>query len=182
MKKVGQPKKNIIDVLQTIFWYRYIEIRVVANIYEQEFYEINGNEISSIELYEKIDLLEKFQSSKLNKHEVMFYKTNPNKIGLSFKEGEARIWYKYAKGMTKPNAVKLKRVDKVIENASLYFKHPIWKFLKKRPCDKAELDSFFSSFEKCSIEAINAKLIQEPSTHLKEHSIDGFEFMNYGKE
>ena len=39
MKSVGQPKKNIIDALQTIFWYRYLETGIVAKIFEKEFSE-----------------------------------------------------------------------------------------------------------------------------------------------
>lgn len=35
MNKVGQPKKNILNALQTIFWYRYVEMRVVANLHEE---------------------------------------------------------------------------------------------------------------------------------------------------
>lgn len=183
MKTVGQPQKTIIDALQTIFWYRYIETRVVANLYDEEFNKFcqtKGFDISSIELDDKIELLEKFKSPKLNKKEIMFYQTNPNKIGREVKEKESRIWYKYSKCETKPNPVKLQRIDKIIENSSLYFKHPIWKFLKKRPNTRSELDCFFSRFEECSINAIKNKTVLEPTSFHTDHSLVEYEFTKYG--
>lgn len=183
MKSAGQPKKNIIDALQTIFWYRYLETRIVANIYEEEFSEfcqINEIDITSIKLEDKISLLENFQSSKLNSKEITYYQTNANKIGLSLKKADSRIWYKYSKGKTKPNAVKLKRTDDVIENSSLYFNHPIWDFLKIRPATRSYLDNFLSKFEDVSIDAINNKTIIEPTLFNEKIHLDESEFLKYG--
>ena len=75
MKSVGQPKKNIIDALQTIFWYRYLETGIVAKIFEKEFSEFcleNKIDITSLEVEDRISLLENFQSSKLNSKEITF--------------------------------------------------------------------------------------------------------------
>lgn len=183
MKTVGQPKKNIIDALQTIFWYRYVELRVVANLHEEEldeFYRSKGSNIWFMELDEQIRLRESFQSSKLNNKEIMTYNTNPNKIGRSFNQAESRIWYKYSKGETKPNAIKLTRVDKIIDNASLYFKHPIWNFLKNRPNTKSELDVFFDKFEEVSIQAIKNKRVINPTTFHIDQPLDENEFLKYG--
>lgn len=101
MKSVGQPKKNIIDALQTIFWYRYLETGIVAKIFEKEFSEFcleNKIDITSLEVEDRISLLENFQSSKLNSKEITFYQTNANKIGHSLNQADSRIWYKYSKG------------------------------------------------------------------------------------
>lgn len=183
MKSVGQPKKNIIDALQTIFWYRYLEIRIVTNIYEEEFSEfckMNRFDITSIDLEEKISLLEHFKSSKLNSNETNYYQTNANKIGHSLNQADSRIWYKYSKGETKPNAIKLKRIDATVENSSLYFKHPIWEFLKIRPTSRSYLDNFLSKFEDVSIDAIKNKNINEPTLFNENVYLDEFEFTKYG--
>lgn len=180
MKSVGQPKKNIIDALQTIFWYRYLEIRIVANIYVEEFCQMNGVDIKSNDLAEKISLLENFQPSKLNAKEITFYQTNANKVGHSLNQADSRIFYKYSKGETKPNAVKLKRIDAIIENSSLYFNHPIWDFLKIRPATRSYLENFLSKFEDVSIDVINNKTIIEPSLFNKNVHLNKFEFLKYG--
>lgn len=183
MKSVGQPKKNIIDALQTIFWYRYLETGIVAKIFEKEFSEFcleNKIDITSLEVEDRISLLENFQSSKLNSKEITFYQTNANKIGHSLNQADSRIWYKYSKGETKPNAVKLKRIDAIVENSSLYFNHPIWDFLKSRPVTRSYLENFLLKLEDVSIDAINNKIITEPTLFDKKVHLDEFEFLKYG--
>ena len=183
MKSVGQPKKNIIDALQTIFWYRYLETRIVANIFDEEFSEFcleNKIDITSLEVEDRISLLENFQSSKLNSKEITFYQTNPNKIGHSLNQADSRIWYKYSKGETKPNPVKLERIDAIVENSSLYFNHPVWDFLKIRPATRSYLEIFLSKFEDVSIDAINNKIIIEPTLFNENVHLDESEFLKYG--
>ncbi|WP_104504269.1 hypothetical protein [Acinetobacter indicus] len=183
MKSVGQPKKNIIDALQTIFWYRYLETRIVANIFDEEFSEFclkNKIDITSLEVEDRISLLENFQSSKLNSKEITFYQTNPNKIGHSLNQADSRIWYKYSKGETKPNPVKLERIDAIVENSSLYFNHPIWDFLKIRPATRSYLENFLSKFEDVSIKAIHNKTIIEPTLFNENVHLDESEFLKYG--
>lgn len=183
MNKVGQPKKNILNALQTIFWYRYVEMRVVANLHEEEleqFYKAKDCNIWLKKLDEQIRLREAFHSSKLSEEEINSYHTNPNKVGHHFNQAESRIWYKYAKGETKPNAVKLARIDKVINNASFYFKHPIWNFLKTRPNTKADLDIFLQKLEQSSIKAINNGKIIDPRRFYTDQCFDKDEFLKYG--
>ncbi len=176
-------EKNIIDALQTIFWYRYLETIIVANIFDKECSDYcleNKIDLTSLEIKDGILLREKFQCSKLNSKELKFYQTNANKIGHSLNQADSRIWYKYSKGETKPNAVKLKRIDLIVENSSLYFNHPIWDFLKIRPATRSYLENFLSKFEDVSIKAINNKTIIEPTLFNENVHLDESEFLKYG--
>ena len=87
---------------------------------------------------------------------------------------------RYGSGETKPNAVKLKRIDAIVENSSLYFNHPIWDFLKSRPVTRSYLENFLLKLEDVSIDAINNKIITEPTLFDKKVHLDEFEFLKYG--
>ncbi|EZQ12161.1 hypothetical protein [Acinetobacter sp. Ver3] len=152
MDKVGRPKKTAIDILQTMYWYEYINMQVCASCAERE--------------------------ESLTSEENNSYQTHANKIANFFDQIESGVWYKYKEGTKKPTEKTLEFTDLKIPNSSVYFHHPIWIFLSKIPSAK-DLAEFYKALEVDTRKAIERGYALDPRKKHIDYSLESYEFTVY---
>lgn len=117
LKKIGRPKKTLIDTLKTLIWYEYVADEVFRSRLERN---------------------ESISENEKNSHKASF-----KSLETFFDQEDSNIWYKYSIGSSSPNNESLELVDNKISKASLFFKHPLWDFLSRLPRGKLELENFY---------------------------------------
>lgn len=152
MNSIGRPKKSAVDMIQTIFWYEYINMLVCASNLER-----------------KISMTTK---------ETVTYQTHANKIAYFFDQIESGAWYKYRDGIKKPSKTTLEYIEIKFENSSFYFNHPLWDFLKSTPSNNS-LMILYQQLEPKTHEAIESGKILDPSKPHPNYDVESLEFLTY---
>ncbi|MGX9607708.1 MULTISPECIES: hypothetical protein [Acinetobacter] len=152
MNSAGRPKKSAVNLLQTIFWYEYVNLNICASNLER--------------------------GERLTEEAQHIFKTHANKIADFFEQNESGIWYKYRDGIKTPSKSTLEYIDLKVPNASVYFYHPLWKFLDTIPSSR-DLEKLYANLELETRKAIEKGLVLNPQYQHPNYDLDEMEFTKY---
>lgn len=130
----GRPKTSFVTRLKTIIWYEHVAERV--------FYENHQNNV------------------KLHQTELDSFSASKNKLDRFFGENGSKIWTKFSTGQVSP-ITKIKIVEKMLPNSSIYFIHPIWEILDKTYINEADLYNFYKNLNSNTQKIISEKNIED---------------------